>query len=226
MAPLAARQDIAVLGLIHGTVIGKGPNHFRECFKACDGRHLEDPRQTSKGHLITRSARGLVAVYNMFPAGITSAPNVSTFQCRLQMGMKLRAEAGLPTWSNTYSPRVPLHQHPLKVHDGNAALVAKHLDRFFEDRLIQNILDTQNILLIKIYKIYKMYKICIMEFIYTTKLKLVFVFAFVFEVPFLQRSRVLQSTWDDCPSRRYVPKVSIGAFPRVQVELGAIMIRS
>ena len=71
-----------------------------------------------------------------------------------------------------------------------------------------------------------------------------------------RRSRVLQYTWDVCPSRRYVPKgrsstclqvvesfclgskramrvcsgqgkeVPIGAFPRAQVELGAIMIRS
>ena len=49
LAPLAARRDVAMLGLIHRTVIGKGPNHFRECFKACDGRHLEDPRQISKG---------------------------------------------------------------------------------------------------------------------------------------------------------------------------------
>ena len=32
LAPLSTRRDIALLGLIHRTVLGKGPNHFRNFF--------------------------------------------------------------------------------------------------------------------------------------------------------------------------------------------------
>ena len=33
LAPLATRRDIAMPGLIHRTVLGKGPPHFRKCFQ-------------------------------------------------------------------------------------------------------------------------------------------------------------------------------------------------
>ena len=33
LAPLAARRDMAVLGLIHRTVLGRGPPHFRRSFE-------------------------------------------------------------------------------------------------------------------------------------------------------------------------------------------------
>ena len=60
LAPLSARRDIAMLGVIHRTVLGKGPEHFKQFFFATaktqsthwtrqatrrHGRQLEDPRK-------------------------------------------------------------------------------------------------------------------------------------------------------------------------------------
>jgi hypothetical protein len=131
LAPLAARRDMAMLGLIHRTVIGKGPNHFKDHFKISDGMCLHDPRSSDRGQLITRSALGLVAVYNLLPRGITSARDVKSFQTRLQMELTLRAEAGAPDWDKTYSPRGPLHRHPL-LQNGSGLLKQRVLDSFFD----------------------------------------------------------------------------------------------
>ena len=35
LAPLRTRRDIAMLGLVHRTVLGKGPVHFKEIFSQC-----------------------------------------------------------------------------------------------------------------------------------------------------------------------------------------------
>ena len=49
LAPLCARRDMALLGFIHRTVLGKGPDQFREFFKLEDqSMALQDPRRTSK----------------------------------------------------------------------------------------------------------------------------------------------------------------------------------
>ena len=34
LAPLTARRDMAMLGVIHRTVLGKGPEHFKKFFQA------------------------------------------------------------------------------------------------------------------------------------------------------------------------------------------------
>jgi hypothetical protein len=132
LAPLATRRDIAMLGVIHRAVLGKGPPHFKQYFRINHDMQLHDPRTTNRSQLVTRSALGLIAVYNLLPAGITSARSVTIFQTRLQLELKLRAEAGLPTWQNTYSPRMPLHQHPLRQDDGSKALIARVLEGFFD----------------------------------------------------------------------------------------------
>ena len=67
LAPLAVRRDIAMLGLIHRTVLGKGPPQFAEHFKVQGSRLLHDPRKDCKAPIIKRSALGLVAVYNSCP---------------------------------------------------------------------------------------------------------------------------------------------------------------
>ena len=114
LAPLASRRDMAMLGLIHRTVIGKGLDHFKEIFKKRDGRQLEDPRRAAKGQLIMRSALGLVAVYNMLPLAMRKTNSVKSFQSMLQSDLKLLAEASVPDWQKFYSPRIPLEQHPLR----------------------------------------------------------------------------------------------------------------
>jgi hypothetical protein len=64
LAPLAARRDMAMLGIIHRTVLGKGPRQFRDYFKRSETGGRLDPRETLGGELAKRSALGLVAIYN------------------------------------------------------------------------------------------------------------------------------------------------------------------
>ena len=113
LAPLAARRDMAMLGVIHRTVIRRGPSHFQEFFRPAASGQLLDPRQTIGGELVKRSALGLTAVYNLLPEIDKACRDVKTFQSRLQNPMKQRAVDGCEDWPSTFSPRVPLQRHPL-----------------------------------------------------------------------------------------------------------------
>jgi len=115
LAPLATRRDIAMLGLIHRSVCGKGPTQFTDFFVR-DPHHqtkLLDPRVTARSPLIKRSALGLVAIYNLLPHNIVSSKSVSAFQRGLQELVISYAVTGYPQWSEVLSPRLPLANHPL-----------------------------------------------------------------------------------------------------------------
>ena len=115
LAPLPTRRDIAMLGLIHRTILGKGPSQFTEFFRR-DPQHsakLVDPRATSRSPLIKRSALGLVAIYNLLPHNIVCTKTVSAFQKGLQELIVSFAVTGHPQWSEVLSPRLPLTSHPL-----------------------------------------------------------------------------------------------------------------
>ena len=129
LAPLSARRDIAMLGVIHRTTLGKGPAHFREFFKPAERtqrtyftrrtarnhtKPLEDPRTGRFPELLRRSALGLIAVYNMLPPELVLAKTVKEFQSNLQELLKTRAKEGCDDWAETLSPRVPLWCHPLR----------------------------------------------------------------------------------------------------------------
>ena len=117
LAPLCTRRDIAMLGLIHRTALGKGPQHFQDHFKR--ERHakaLHDPRSGSTSPLIKRSALGLVAIYNMLPPSLLAAKSVPAFQKSLQQVAAKFATSGFPRWSEVFSPRLPLTSHPLTLH--------------------------------------------------------------------------------------------------------------
>ena len=110
LAPLSTRRDIAMLGLIHRTVLGKGPSQFTDFFRR-DPQHstkLVDPRASSRSALIKRSALGLVAVYNLLPHKVVCVKSVSAFQKGLQELIKSFAVTGHPKWSEALSPRLPL----------------------------------------------------------------------------------------------------------------------
>ena len=115
LAPLSTRRDIAILGMIHRTVLGKGPQQFTKFFQRDPNNSpkLLDPRQTFRSPLIKRSALGLVAVYNLLPHRVVSAKSVSVFQKGLQEVVISFATAGHPQWSEVLSPRLPLAIHPL-----------------------------------------------------------------------------------------------------------------
>ena len=82
LAPLATRRDMAMLGILHRTVIGKGPPHFRSHFQVLANRTIKDLRNTSRCPLIKRSILGLVAIYNLLPEQIRDACTVKHFQVR------------------------------------------------------------------------------------------------------------------------------------------------
>jgi hypothetical protein len=113
LAPLEARRDIAMLGVIHRTVRGKGPRHFKDYFKLDNNGNLVDPRRTVGGELVKRSALGLVAIYNLLPERCKRAKQVKDFQRELQNMLKSRAAAGCEDWQKTFSPRISLQRHPL-----------------------------------------------------------------------------------------------------------------
>ena len=64
--------------------------------------------------LLRRSALGLVGVYNLLPEDVVQAGIVANFQGKLQDLLKARAQSGCEDWPLTFSPRVPLWQHPLR----------------------------------------------------------------------------------------------------------------
>eukprot|EP00973_Karenia_brevis_P027964 3851646-Karenia_brevis.AAC.1 len=125
---------MALLGLIHRTVLGRGPRHFKAFFaanhKARAGsrrRHALQLLEFSEGHwtdyayphsrpadYIAHSILGLVALYNRLPARIVEASgSVSEFQGALQELLISNANAGMPDWQLTYSTRIPWLGHPL-----------------------------------------------------------------------------------------------------------------
>ena len=91
LAPLAVKRDIAMLGIIHRTVLGKGPLEFKQFFAldasggpARGGRrhskHLVDPCSLRSPEYVVRSALGAVRVYNLLPESVVSATRVNSFQ--------------------------------------------------------------------------------------------------------------------------------------------------
>ena len=105
MAPLECRRDIAMLGLIHRTALGKGPPQFQQFFVKDKAGHLIDPRDQYSGRLLDRSALGLVRHYNRLTEECKRCPSVKTFQKQLQDILKSRAKSGDPDWKCTFSPR-------------------------------------------------------------------------------------------------------------------------
>ena len=84
LAPLETRRDIAMLGLVHRTVLGKEPSHFRSFLRLTSRQPLYQTRLARRRHdnqletlsclncseLLRLSALGLAAVYNMLPEKI------------------------------------------------------------------------------------------------------------------------------------------------------------
>ena len=135
LAPLSARRDIPMLGLVHKAVLGKAPPQFSQFFKlanSADTNVLRHKLQlveieadvtdfmypSSRGapaDYIARSALGLCAEYNMLPASIVEcSPTVAGFQASLQILMKSQAERDNNSWNQLFSPRWNLSMHPLR----------------------------------------------------------------------------------------------------------------
>ena len=118
-----------MLGLIHRTAVGKGPQHFRRFFyakqertvaywtknaKKKHSRQLQEDQGPHCPELLRRSALGLVKVYNMHPKDLVVTDCVKDVQKELQELVKKRAASGCENWKETFSPRVLWWQHPLR----------------------------------------------------------------------------------------------------------------
>ena len=57
---------------------------------------------------------GLVDVYNLLPANIVAATDVSMFQTALQKDLIHAAKGGINDWQQLYSPRLAIYAHPLR----------------------------------------------------------------------------------------------------------------
>ena len=126
LAPLSCRRDIALLGVIHRAVLGIGPAHFHEFIRPpwrWQSRrvvrqrhrfHLEDSIDGHHLDVYRNSIFGLIRVYNLLDAHIIEQRSVSAFQSMLQQLLFARVCAGCTDWRDTFSPRIPMHAHPLR----------------------------------------------------------------------------------------------------------------
>ena len=120
LAPLQTRRDTALLGLIHRTVLGQGPAHFKKWFFPAEGpthsyatrhqgekhsRQLFDYLDGSHTELLRRSALGLTQTYNKLPQSTVDAKSVSTFQKKLQLHVKELAQKKAENWENALNCR-------------------------------------------------------------------------------------------------------------------------
>ena len=104
LAPLEARRDIALLSLIHRPVLGLGSDHFKESFKlrgSFGQRHRFQVLEEPTTRLSSRSALGLIRVYNLLPNWVAETFSVQGFQGKLQALVKTRATEGCTAWAAT-----------------------------------------------------------------------------------------------------------------------------
>ena len=127
LGPLPVRRDMAMLGMIHRTVLGRGPPQLEQFFlhdlaaparaTRVTRRHHHHLREWVDGRqleVVKRSALGSVSVYNLLPQAIVDASSVPIFQSKLQSLLKHLAATQVPEWERLFSPRLPFHSHILR----------------------------------------------------------------------------------------------------------------
>ena len=118
LAPLHSRRDMAMLGLIHRTVLGQGPEHFQRWFfldtrpkhhyvtryqERKHNKQLYDYLDGSQSALLRRSAFGLTRAYNCLEQAVVDCTSVPAFQKALQNVLKLKARREERNWQNLYN---------------------------------------------------------------------------------------------------------------------------
>ena len=127
LAPFPCRCDMAMLGVLHRTALGKCPDHFRKFFQLSGAerrctrsgsvrhnRQLVDIKDRHFLEIERRSTLRLICVYNRLPAEIARHDTVKEFQRSLQQLLKSRLISGCEDWKATFSPRVHAYAHPLR----------------------------------------------------------------------------------------------------------------
>ena len=131
LAPLSVRRDIAILGIIHRSIIGQGPPMFAHFFRLslflassrpfrfsapAHNRQLRDSCNVSSPDYVLRSPLGGVRLYNILPQAIVHQTSVHDFQQCLQAFLCSRIRAGDAQWRTLLSWRQPFAFHPLLAH--------------------------------------------------------------------------------------------------------------
>lgn len=110
LAPLDIRRDIAQLGLIHRTVLNKGPPHFKRFFPRIHNisghnRSVYDPSHGSNAAYLRHSAFSLIGCYNRLPDDIANIDDVSNFQSELQDLVRCAINERNPFWRSVFRRR-------------------------------------------------------------------------------------------------------------------------
>ena len=90
LAPLATRRGVAMLGLIHRSVLGCGPRHFASMFQLAPPStsqkhcwHLQSHRGSRHLQKLVRPTLGLTDVHNLLPARVVEQKSVAAMQHEL-----------------------------------------------------------------------------------------------------------------------------------------------
>ena len=103
LAPLDTRRDIAQLGLIHRSVLNKGPPHFKLLFPRIQSINGHFRSVFNRAHgcnagYIKHSIFRLIGYYNRLPFEIIEIDDVSTFQSELQNLVRNTISTNYPLW--------------------------------------------------------------------------------------------------------------------------------
>ena len=119
LLPLSTRRDIAMLGVVHRTVLGEGPPHFQKWFFSRRWSRPLNTRLATKEHryqlhdylggthteLLRRTALGLPRVYNNLPNKVVEHKAVKDFQKALTNFVRQQLKQNRKDWKTCLSPR-------------------------------------------------------------------------------------------------------------------------
>ena len=127
LAPLRARRDIGMLGLIFKCVHGLAHKDLQKLFPRCatqphgyetrrqsnlHGWQLDEDRPGTKHALLRRSIFGLTRVWNRLPKQAVSSATVSNMQKLLTQYARFSCWQGDTDWAELFSPRPVLLRAP------------------------------------------------------------------------------------------------------------------
>ena len=130
---------MALLGLIHRTVLGDGPTQFKQFIRPAGVNNYHMGRESGRRHnrqlethrvgkymeIVGNSLLGLIDVYNLLSPQIVAMETVKQFQGQLQIQLIEAAKRNDPNWRDLFSPRLAIFAHPLRKnvqpHRGNGA---------------------------------------------------------------------------------------------------------
>ena len=119
LAPLSARRDMAMLGLLHRVVLGEVSEQLRALFpirpfttdttrpttRLDVRRHkFQFVEPTFHTDVLKRSIFGLTVVYNLLPSKVVESKSIKSFQSLLQLALRRAAANGIENWQRIFAP--------------------------------------------------------------------------------------------------------------------------